>query len=98
MSRIGRKPVPLPEKVGVEINLGTVVVTLATGGTIATILGTQVVTLATGGTIAGLAAVQALTLGSNPVVEAGHYIGAREGNSAAMPTVSIFGFSYEKGK
>jgi hypothetical protein len=54
--------------------------------------------LADGGTIAGLAAVQTLTMQSNPVVEAGHYIGVKEGNVAAMPTVSIIGFSYEEGK
>ncbi len=54
--------------------------------------------LATGGTISGLAAVQSLTLGANPVVPEGHWIGAREGNAAAMPTVSIFGFSYKTGR
>jgi len=54
--------------------------------------------LADGGTIAGLAAVQSMTVQSNPVVEAGHYVGVKEGNVAAMPTVSIVGFAYEDGK
>ena len=53
--------------------------------------------IATGGTIAGLAAFQSLTI-SNAVVEAGHYIGVREGNAAAMPTVSIVSAYYEEGK
>ena len=51
----------------------------------------------TGGTIAGLAAVQSLT-SSSPVVEAGHYIGVREGNAGAMPTVSIMTCYYVEGK
>lgn len=54
--------------------------------------------LADGGTIAGLAAVQSIALASNPVVEAGHYIGVKEGNVAAMPAISIVGFEYVYGK
>lgn len=54
--------------------------------------------LADGGTIAGLAAVNSLTLGSNPIVEAGHWIGVKEGNVAAFPAVSIIGYTFVQGK
>ena len=54
--------------------------------------------LADGGTIAGLAAFQALTMGTNPIIEAGHYLGVKEANVGALPTVAIMCIAYEEGK
>lgn len=54
-------------------------------------------TLADGGTIV-LASVQTLALSTNPVVEAGHWVGVKEGNVGALAAVSIVGIAYNEGK